>query len=186
MITTTVATAVQRRWAFRKRTVLPADAYGRQRCNVVLSICSVVHLCPVGCVLVREGNKNKQNFTVRTYKIGHIQRNPVNRLSIPSGKKTFESPPRDLQCSDRAQTSTTGSERPSCDDVVAGFWLKVLERRYKFQNRRKFHKYTYRDEMRLSVEFVTVGFLRICRHACCDGFPVSWRAGLRLKGHSDN
>ena len=24
------------------------------------------------------------------------------------------------------------------------------------------------DEMRLSVEFVTVGFLRICQHSCCD------------------
>ena len=23
-------------------------------------------------------------------------------------------------------------------------------------------------EIRLSVEFVTVGFLRICRHSCCD------------------
>ena len=26
------------------RTVLPADAYGRQRCNVVLSACCVVYL----------------------------------------------------------------------------------------------------------------------------------------------
>ena len=34
MNTTTVATAVQRRWACHTRTVLPADAYGRQRCNV--------------------------------------------------------------------------------------------------------------------------------------------------------
>ena len=24
------------------------------------------------------------------------------------------------------------------------------------------------DEIRLSVEFVAVGFLRICRHSCCD------------------
>ena len=24
------------------------------------------------------------------------------------------------------------------------------------------------DEIRLSVEFVTVGFLRMCRHSCCD------------------
>ena len=39
------------------------------------------------------------------------------------------------------------------------------------------------DEMRLSVEFVTVGFLGICRQYCCDWFPVSWRADeLRLKG----
>ena len=39
------------------------------------------------------------------------------------------------------------------------------------------------DEMRLSVEFVTVGFLGICRQYWCDRFPVSWRADeLRLKG----
>ena len=39
------------------------------------------------------------------------------------------------------------------------------------------------DEMRLSVEFVTVGFLGIWRQYCCDWFPVSWRANeLRLKG----
>ena len=30
--------------------------------------------------------------------------------------------------------------------------------------------------MRLSVEFVTVGFLGICRQFCCDWFQVSWRA----------
>ena len=48
------------------------------------------------------------------------------------------------------------------------------------------------DEIRLSVEFVTVGFLRICRHSCCDRFPGirGWCPGvlmrLRLKGeHSD-
>ena len=44
MDTTTVATAVQRRWACDTRTVLLADAYGRQRCNVVLSARSVVYL----------------------------------------------------------------------------------------------------------------------------------------------
>ena len=32
------------------------------------------------------------------------------------------------------------------------------------------------DEIRLSVEFVTVGFLGICRQYCCDWFPVCWRA----------
>ena len=32
------------------------------------------------------------------------------------------------------------------------------------------------DAMRLSVEFVTVGFLGICRQFCCDWFQVSWRA----------
>ena len=32
------------------------------------------------------------------------------------------------------------------------------------------------DEIRLPVEFVTVGFLGVCRHSCCAWFPVSWRA----------
>ena len=38
------------------------------------------------------------------------------------------------------------------------------------------------DEIRLSVEFVTVGFLGICRHSCCDSFPVSWRADEATPG----
>ena len=105
--TNTVATAVQRRWACNTRTVLPADASERQRCNVVLSACSVVScgICPVSCVLVREGNKNRQILPVRTYwyKIGIIQRNPGNRLIHSQRKKNFESPPRELQCSDRAR-----------------------------------------------------------------------------------
>ena len=44
MNTTAVDTAVQLRWACHTRTVLRADAYGRQRCKVVLSSCSVVYL----------------------------------------------------------------------------------------------------------------------------------------------
>ena len=43
-INITVATAVQRTWACHIRTVLPADAHGWQRCNVVLAACSVVYL----------------------------------------------------------------------------------------------------------------------------------------------
>ena len=44
------------------------------------------------------------------------------------------------------------------------------------------------DEIHLPVEVVTVGFLRICRHSCCDWFPGirGWCPGvlmrLRLKG----
>ena len=61
-----VPTIIQRRCACHTRTVLHADAYGRQRCNVVLSACSVVYLPVVyvlSCVIEREGNKNRQNFT---------------------------------------------------------------------------------------------------------------------------
>ena len=44
-------------------------------------------------------------------------------------RKNFESPPRELQCSDRAQTSTTGSGRPSYVDVVLGFSLSARTKR---------------------------------------------------------
>ena len=68
---------------------------------------------------------------------------PGNRLIHSRKKKYFGRPPRELQCSDRAQTSTTGSGRASCIDVDLGFWLKVLVRRDKFENRRKNQNYTY-------------------------------------------
>ena len=83
MNTTTVATAVQRRWAFHTRTVLRADAYGRQRCNVVLSTCSVVYLW---CVSWAVCSLERATKPVRTYKVGLIQRNPGNGL-IHSRKK---------------------------------------------------------------------------------------------------
>ena len=129
--TTAVAIAVQRRWACHARTVLPADASVRQRCNVVLSACSVVYLSCMSCALCarKRGQRKQTNFTgtyVRMYKIGLMQRNPGNRLIHSQREKIFESPPRELQCSDRAQTSTTGSRRPSCVDVVLGFSLEVL------------------------------------------------------------
>ena len=78
-------------------------------------------------------DENKKRFT----------ETPGNRLIHSQKKKNFERPPRELQCSDRAQTSTTGSGRASCIDVVLGFWLKVLVRRDMFENRRKNHNYTY-------------------------------------------
>ena len=113
--TTTVATAVQRRWACHTRTVLPADAYGRQRCNVVLSACSVVYLWCMSwavCSLER-ATKTDKNLPVRTYKIGLTQRNPENRLLHSQRIKNVECLPRELQCSDRAQTSTNVSGRAS-------------------------------------------------------------------------
>ena len=47
------------------RTVLPADAYGRQRCNVVLSACSVVYLWCMSCALCarKRGERKQTNFT---------------------------------------------------------------------------------------------------------------------------
>ena len=66
----TVATAVQRRRACHTRTVLLADAYGRQRCNVVASVCSVVYLwyiCSGLCARERGQQKQTKNYRyVRT------------------------------------------------------------------------------------------------------------------------
>ena len=112
----------------------------------VVTSCSLHMFCclPVVYVrwaaLVREGNKNRRILPARTYKTGSIQRNPGNRLIHSQRKKNFEGPPREQQCPNRAQTSATGSGQPSCVDVVIGFWLKVLVRRDKFENRRKFDK----------------------------------------------
>ena len=111
MNTTTVATAVQRRWACHTRTVLPADAYGRQRCNVVLSACSVVYLWCMSwavCSLAR-ATKTDKNLAVRTYVQNkpHTEKPRKSSYPLPK-KKNFDRPPRELQCSDRAQTSTTG------------------------------------------------------------------------------
>ena len=63
-------------------TVLPAAAYGRQHCNVVLCACSVVYLWCMSwavCSLER-AMKTDKKLSVRTYKIGLIHRNPGNRL----------------------------------------------------------------------------------------------------------
>ena len=129
---TAVATAVQGRWACHTRTVLLADAYGRQRCNVVLSECSVVYLWYMSCGLcARErGHKNRLFLPVRKYQVQnrrHTQTPGKSSYPLPA-EKNFGSPPWELQCSARPQTSTTGSGRPSCVDVVIGFWVKGIAR----------------------------------------------------------
>ena len=130
--------------------------------HVLLSACGV---CPGLCVLVREGNKNRQNLPVRTYRVRPHGENPGNRLIHSRKKKNFGRPPRELQCSDRAQTSTTGSGRASCIDVVLGFWLKVLVRRDKFENRRKNHNYTYTYTARCCTTYEYV-FVFTCLLLC--------------------
>ena len=141
---TAVATAVQGRWACHTRTVLLADAYGRQRCNVVLSECSVVYLWYMSCGLcARERGQPKQtkNYRyVRTrYKIGLIQRHPGNCLIHPRRKKTLRA--RHASYSARIERKP----RPQVPDGVPvstylAFWLKVFVRRDTSQNRRPFHK----------------------------------------------
>ena len=118
-LNTTVATALQRRWARHTRTVLPADAYGRQRWNVVLSAYSFVYLWYMFCGLcAREREQQKQTIFTGTYVQNRPHTEKPGKSSYPlPAEKNLESPPRKLQCSDRAQTSTTGSGRPSCVDV---------------------------------------------------------------------
>ena len=80
------------------RKVLPADAYGRQRRNVVLSACCLPVGYVLGCVLVREGNKNRHFFT-GTYVQNRPQKEKPGKSSYPppEKKKKNERPPRELQ-----------------------------------------------------------------------------------------
>ena len=57
-------------------------------------------------------------------------------------EKNFERTPRELQCSDQAQTSTTGSGRPSCVEVLSVL-AKSARTKSMIENRLKFHKYRY-------------------------------------------
>ena len=65
---------------------------------------------------------NCHNITDDLLSLIHISE-PTRLLSISYAvfclkKKSFKSTPRELQCSDRAQTSTSGPGRPSCVDVL--------------------------------------------------------------------
>ena len=126
MNTTTVATAVQRRWACHTWTVLPADAYGRQRWNVVLSAYSFVYLWYMFCGLcAREREQQKQTIFTGTYVQNRPHTEKPGKSSYPlPAEKNFERTPLELQCSDRGQTSTTESGRPSCVDVLSVFGNK--------------------------------------------------------------
>ena len=106
--------------------------------DVLLSTCGI---CPGLCALKR-ATKTDVFFPVSTYKKGLIQTPGKSSYPLPP-KKKIESTPRKPECSDRAQTSTTDSGRLPWVDVVIGFCLKVVVRRYVIQNRRKNHKYMY-------------------------------------------
>ena len=67
---------------------------------------------------------------------------PGNRLLYSRRKKNCERTPREQQCSDRAQTLTTGSGRPSCVDVINVLVISARTKRYD-RIQTKFHKYTY-------------------------------------------
>ena len=143
MNTTTVTTAVLRRWACHTRTVLRTDACGRQRCNVVLSACSYVYMwCVSWAVCSLEGNKNRKNTGTYVQKQASCKETREIVVSTPE-KKKLQAP------STRATAlgSSSNLDDRFCAafhvDVVLGFWLNALVRRDKFENRRKFHKHTY-------------------------------------------
>ena len=130
MNTTTVATAVQRRWACHTRTVLPSDAYGQQRCKVVLYACSVVYLWCMSwaeCSLER-ATKTDKILPVRTLKNRPHAEKP--------GKSSYT-----LHASYSARIEL--KPRPTCPDglpvsAYLAFCRKVLVRRDMFERRRKF------------------------------------------------
>ena len=121
--------------------MLLPDAYGRQRCNVVLSACSVVYLryiCLVGCALVMRGQQQQTIFT-GTYVQNrpHTEKPGKSSYPLPAEKKTLRA--RHASFSARIELKP----RPQVPDglpvstsFLIVFWLKVLVRRHKFQNRR--------------------------------------------------
>ena len=69
--------------------------------------------------------KTDKKLPVRTYKIGLYTVEKPGKSSYPlPAEKNFERTPLELQCSDRGQTSTTESGRPSCVDVLSVFGNK--------------------------------------------------------------
>ena len=111
------------------------------------SACSVVYMWYVlGCVLVREGNKKQTKFTA-TYVQSRLHTAKPGKSSYPLPEKNFESTPRELLCSDRAQTSTTGSGRPSCVDELRNLAKSARTKRYDpktdEKQTEKSHIYTY-------------------------------------------
>ena len=116
------------------RTVLPADAYGRQRCNVVLSACSVVYLWCMSwavCSLER-ATKTYKILPVRTYRVRPHAENPGNCLTHSRRKKTLSA--CHASCSARMELKP----RPTCPDglpvsAYLALCRKMLVRRDMFE-----------------------------------------------------
>ena len=142
MNTTTVATAVQRNGRVTHARCCLLMLMGG---SVVCMFCCLPVVCPGLCYHER---KTKQTtfyryVWVRTYKIGLIQRNPGNCLIHSRLKKNFERPPSygaRIELKPRPQFP---DGLPVSTYLRVVFWIKVLVARDKFENRRKFHKYTY-------------------------------------------
>ena len=102
-------------------------------------------LLSIFCAALRA--KNMQNSYVRTYVRTGMRMNkasyrkPVNRLYPLPAKKNFKFTPRATRCTDRGQTSTTVSGRPSSVDPVK----RLCERcayEEKCMNEKSYQKFT--------------------------------------------
>ena len=124
----------------------------------------------LGCVLVREGNKNRQFFYGYTYFTYVQNRHRTGKpgksyYPLPSEKKT-------LRTRHASYIARIGLKpRPQVPDglpvsTYLAFWLKVPVRRDVVQKRRTFHKYTYvcRHGCIGSILFCLFG--SVVRHAC--------------------
>ena len=83
-------------------------------------------------------------------------------------EKNFASPPRELQCSDRAQTLTTGSGRPSCVDVRSVSAKSARAKRYDRKPTKK--------SPNISILMHSCCF-RIYKHISVDTFRSSLTVG---------
>ena len=88
----------------------------------------------------------------REYKRTPHREHPGNRLGPPPPKTNFERTPRAPHCTDRAQTSTTGTGRPSPSTSLP-FVRTVRARRDMSKNRPKIHRYRYAYVCVLKIVF---------------------------------
>ena len=106
-----------------------------------LSAVSVVYMwCVLGCVLVREGKQNRQNFTSTYVQSKASCREPGKSSYTLPAEKNFERLPREVQRSDGAQTSTSVSGRASRVGVFSVLAKSARTKRYVDK---KNHNYTY-------------------------------------------
>ena len=98
----------------------------------------------VACLWVMISQKKKQKKNTYMMKIkARCTETPGNRLIHSRRKKNFERRPRELQCSDRAQTLTTGSGRSSYVDTLRGLAKSARAKGYDPKQTRFLHIYAY-------------------------------------------
>ena len=95
----------------------------------------------LGCVLMR-GQQKQTKFTCAYVRNRPRTDKPGKSYYPLPPEKNFERTSRELQCSDRAQTSTTGSGRSSCVDVRSVLAKSARTKRY-YPKQTNVSKYTY-------------------------------------------